>query len=186
MLNCDVDIAGSAIAVFGTVPASMSEPPTVAYFVDSLPPSIITLPHATADMPNHQLYTSPSLSWNEEHLLFINVTKTMPEIPYALAGFSLSHQALGSNSSQFSQGTPTMATPTATLSTTVSTAPASTNSTTMLHHKTISIVAGILGSLAFLLIVGAVVFLILRWRTYARRELSGRLYSESMRSTSGE
>jgi len=68
---------GSAIGVFGTVPASSPElePPTVAYCLDSLPPHITTLPHATADMFNQRLYTSPNLSSNEEHVLVINVTK---------------------------------------------------------------------------------------------------------------
>ena len=161
----------------------MSEPPTVAYFLDSLPPYITTLPHATADMPNYPLYVSPNLSLSEEHVLFINVTQTRFEIPYALAGFSLSRPAVFFNSSQSSQGTPATATPMATPSTTLPTVPASTSST---NHKTIGIVAGVLGSMVFLFIVGAVIFTILRRRTYGPRGQSERIYSENLRSRSGE
>lgn len=178
ILTCDINIAGSAIVVFGTVPASKSEcePPTVAYFLDNLPPSITTLPHATAYTPNQPLYASPNLSPNEEHLLFINVTKTQPGVPYALAGFSLSSLAPNSTSSQSSQGIPTATPPMA---------PASASSITMPDHKTISIVAGVLGSLVLLFSVGTIIFLILRWRT-RRDETSEGFCPEASRSRSGE
>jgi hypothetical protein len=174
-LTCDINIVGSAIVVFGTVPESMSEcePPTVAYFLDNLPPSVTTLPHATADTHDQPLYASPNLSANEEHLLFINVTKTQPGVPYALAGFSLSFLRLAPNfnSTQSSQSIPT-ATP--------STTPTSASSITMPDHKTISIVAGVLGSLVFLFSVGTAIFVILRWRT--RRETSEGFCPEVSRS----
>ena len=162
-----IDIAGSGIVVFGTVPASnQSEPATVAYFLDTLPPSITILPQATADIPNQPLYSSLDLSPNEEHRLFINVTKIQPETPYALAGFSISPVPC-SRSSQSSQATSTA---------TTSTAPVSASPIIMPDHKTIIIVAGVLGSLVFLFIVAILVFLILRWRMYARREM---FYSEN-------
>ena len=158
-----IDISGSAIVVFGTVPASnQSEPPTVAYFLDTLPPSITTLPQAAADIPNQPLYSSLDLSPNEQHRLFINVTKIQPETPYALASFSISPVLPCSRSSQSSQATSQTATS--------PTAPISASPITMPDHKTIIIVAGVLGSLVFLFIVAILVSLILRWRMYARRE----------------
>ena len=159
-----IDITGSAIVVFGTVSASnQSEPPpTVAYFLDKLPPSITTLPQAAADIPNQPLYSSLDLSPNEQHRLFINVTKIQPETPYALASFSISPVLPCSRSSQSSQATSQTATS--------PTAPISASPITMPDHKTIIIVAGVLGSLVFLFIVAILVSLILRWRMYARRE----------------
>lgn len=157
----------------------MSEPPTAAYVLDSLPISNTTLPCATTDIPNQPLYSSPNLSTNEEHLLFINVTKITPEAPYALAGFSLSPVASGSNSSQSSQNSPSATPPTV---------PASASATSMPDHKALRIVAGVLGPLVFLSIVGVIIFLISRWRMsrYARRELSERLCSGTSRNRSGE
>ena len=163
--------AGSAIIVFGTVPASnQSEPPTVAYFLDTLPPSITTLPQATADIPNQPLYSSLDLSPNERHRLFINVTKIQPETPYALASFSIFPVPCSQS--------PQTTSPTATFSK----APVSASSITTPDHKTIIIVAGVLGSLVFLFIVTILIFLILRWRMYARRE---RAHSENP-TTPGE
>ena len=151
-----IDIAGSAIVVFGTVPASNhSEQPTVAYFLDTLPPFITTLPQATADIPNQPLYSSLNLSPNEEHRLFINVTKTQPEAPYSLTGFSISPVSCYQNSQSTQVTSPT--------------APVSTSPIIMPDHQTIIIVAGVLGSLVFLFIVAILVFLILRWRMYAQR-----------------
>lgn len=167
-----IDIAGSAIVVFGTVPASnQSEPPTVAYFLDTLPPSITTLPQAMANIPNQPLYASLDLSPTEEHRLFINVTKTQDEAPYALSSFSIS-PVLCSNSSPSSQATSL-------------TAPVSTSSTTIPNHKniTVQVVAGVLSSLVFLLTVAIFVYLILRWRIYARRE---RVHSENSRTRPGD
>jgi len=159
---------GSAIIVFGTVPASnQSEPPTVAYFLDTLPPSITTLPQATADTPNQPLYSSLGLSPDERHRLFINVTKIQPETPYALTSFSIS-PVLCPRNSQSPQTTSPMATS--------STAPVSASPITMPDHKTIIIVAGVLSSLVFLFIVAILVFLIVRWGMYARRE---RVHSEN-------
>ena len=161
MLNCDVDPTGSAIVVFGTVPASdQLEPPTAAYWVDALPPSTTTtLLNATTKVANQLLYASPPLSSDEEHQLLINVTKTQTEAPYTLTGFFVLPPASNSTSSQ-STASPTC-----------------TSFITSL--KTVSIVAGIMGSLIFLFIVGVVIFLIFRWRMQARRELSENLPSES-------
>ena len=132
---------------------------------DTLPPSTTTLPQATDDIPNQPLYSSLDLSTNEEHRLFINVTKTHPEAPYALTSFSISPVSC-SNSSQSSQATSP-------------TAPVFATSTAMLDHKTIYIV-GVLGFLVFLFIVIILVFLVLRWRIYTRR------YSENPTSRPGE
>lgn len=157
MLNCDVDPTGSAIVVFGIVPASdQLELPTAAYWVDALPPSTITtLFNATTKVANQLLYASPPLSSDEEHQLLINVTKT--QAPYTLTGFFVFPPASNSTSSQAS--------------------PTCTSFITSL--KTVSIVAGIMGSLIFLFVVGVVFFLIFRWRMQARRELSENLPSES-------
>jgi len=181
---------GSAIGVFGTVPASSPElePPTVAYCLDSLPPYITTLPHATADMLNQPLYTSPNLSSNEEHLLVINVTNSMPRAPpYALAGFSLSPNGSQSSGSQgiSPTTTPPMTTPPTTTPTPTVTPPTVTPPTvtpspvtpsvpasaTMSNGNLTGIVAGILGCLVFVFIVGIIICLVSRWRTHVRREL---------------
>ena len=164
-----IDITGSAIVVFGTVSASnQSEPPpTVAYFLDKLPPSITTLPQATAVIPNQPLYSSSDLSPNEQHRLFINVTKIQPETPYALASFSISPVPCSSSSRSYWATSPTA---------TSSTVPLSATPMSMADHKTIIIVAGVLGSLVFLFTVAILVFLILRWRMNSQRE---RFYAEN-------
>jgi hypothetical protein len=159
--DTQLTIAGSSIVVFGTVPASnQSQPPTVAYFLDTLPPSIMTLPQATADISNQPLFSSHYLSPNDEHRLFINVTKIHPETPYALASFFISPVPCSRTSQATSPTTTSL------------TAPVTASSLSMPDHKTIIIVAGVLGSLVFLFIVAILVFLILRWRIYARRERS--------------
>lgn len=173
-----IDIAGSAIVVFGTVPASnQSEPPTVAYFLDTLPPSITTLPQATVDIPNQPLYSSLDLSPNEEHRLFINVTNIRSGTPYALTSFSISPVPCLRNSQPSQATSPTASSSTASSPTASSpTATVSASPTTISDYKTTIIVAGVLGSLIFLFVVAILVFLILRWRMYARREMD---YSEN-------
>jgi len=187
----------STIVVFGTVFAipPECEPPTVAYFLDSLPPYITTLPRATVDMLNQPLYTSPTLSPNEEHLLVINVTNRTPQSrPYALASFFLSPVALSASSTQSSQGIPPTTTPptttpptatppTATLTTSVIPPTVPASATTMPNNNIIGIVAGVVGCLVFIFIVGIVSSLITRWRTYARRELSEEFWAETRSET---
>jgi len=200
---------GSAIGVFGTVPASSPElePPTVAYCLDNLPPYITTLPYATADMLNQPLYTSPNLSSNEEHILVINVTNSMPSAaPYALAGFFLSRNSIQFSGSQgipptatsiapptatsitpptatppTTTPTPTATPPTATPPTAISTSatPSFPASATMSNGSLIGIVAGVSGCLVFAFILGLIIFLVSRWRTHARRGLSEEFYAET-------
>ena len=165
-LSCDIGFAGSAIVVCGTIaPSNQSEPPPkIAYFLDKLSPSITTLPHATNAVPNQPLYAASRLSLNEEHVLLINVSKA--QAPYVLNGFFVSClESSNSHSMSFHDPPSPTTSPSASSTMVLDTDP----------HKTIMIVAGVLGSLLFLFIVGIVIFLILRWRMHARREQSERL-----------
>ncbi|KDR79986.1 hypothetical protein GALMADRAFT_208230 [Galerina marginata CBS 339.88] len=170
---------GSGIVVFGTVPASNDtfEPPTAVYTIDQDPPFSTTLPRAAKAIPNQPLFASGQHLSDDEHQLVINVTTV--SAPYSLANFFVMPRGSGSKDMigqpptggviSHSSILPTP-TPTITSSTPQLASPDSSNG----HHKekVVKTLAGVLGTIAFLMLTIVTAFYFFRRRVIAKRKLA--------------
>lgn len=146
--------------VFGTVPASNSSlaPPTAMYSLDSDPPFATTLALASNDIPNQPLFASNHiLSSNAEHTLTINVTNA--EAPFSVNNFFI----FPTNRGNMTRNTK-------------SSAGSQTRDRGLVgssSEKTVQVLAGILGTIASLCIIGGIVYWLLRRRMTAKVRRKG-------------
>ncbi|KAF8155727.1 hypothetical protein B0H34DRAFT_507723 [Crassisporium funariophilum] len=156
---------GSGIIVFGTVPASNTSapPPTAAYHLDASPPFVTTLAHAEVAVADQPLFASSSLSSDDEHVIFINVTNAGAS--YTLARFFIFPKATASKNMIGSVPSDMIPLPSSSKVTpTPRPAPSSQN--------TVKVVAGVLGTLLFLLTLAGVLFFIFRRKTQTKCEIA--------------
>ncbi|TFK38173.1 hypothetical protein BDQ12DRAFT_723530 [Crucibulum laeve] len=161
---------GTGIVVFGTVPPSNEtiRPPTAVYIMDDMAPFATTIPTARKAIANQPLFAASQLSPDVEHTFLINVTQA--ESPYTLDYFFI----FKSNDSQeMVEQLPTGTDSSPTQSTSASSwemqeTPNASGSPVSSVHKSVKILAGILGTVVALAIFVGVFFVIRRQRRRRR------------------
>lgn len=165
---------GSGIIVFGTVPVSNSSdpPPEAVYHIDGQAFST-TLPFATVDVPNQPLFASSAMLNNSLHSITVNITAATSK-PYIFQSILIfPNPGPGNKDAISSVPSPTSTSKTSTSSSVVA---SSTNGTAQAFspgnshtaydpQKTIGILAGLLGTLVFIVIFAAIVFVMSRRRS---------------------
>lgn len=157
---------GTGIVVFGTVPASNAsvQPPTAAYIIDKRPPKTTTLPTASNAISDQPLFAAMRLAPDEEHQLVIDVQSA--EAPYTLEYFFIFPKSSGSQNMVNKLPTNPVTEPSMTTIPAPTSAPLSTAPDPM--SSTVKILAGMLGSVVVLLIVGLILFLFRRHQQRTR------------------
>ncbi|TFK73537.1 hypothetical protein BDN72DRAFT_893943 [Pluteus cervinus] len=147
---------GTGIVVFGTVPASNDtiRPPTAAYTIDSEPAHVTTLPTASRSITDQPLFASLQLSGDIAHTIVINIQTA--DTPFTLEYFFV-FPTFPNSSMDVQVNTNIPVAPTA-----YTTQPPTTSGAVLMGQdesgNTVKILAGLLGCLVVLMIVGVVLF----------------------------
>ncbi|KAJ7167427.1 hypothetical protein C8R43DRAFT_1232327 [Mycena crocata] len=171
-----LNFSGSAITVFGSVPASNESrvPPTAAYSIDASEPFVTAEPRATRLIPDQPLFAASQLS-HDPHLLVINVTDVHPESRFSIGFFKVTPWPPEASASAIP---PQSSSPVS--SSTSSAAQVSSATST---SATIVILAGVLGSVVFVLLCfSALLFVIIRrrrQRAHKSQSLKSSLFTSS-------
>jgi len=141
---------GSEITVYGSIPSSNTthSPPTAAYAIDAAKPFVTAEPMATEPILNQPLFSASQLS-GDMHTLVINVTDVQTESPFSIDYFIVTPP--------LPQASVIPPDPTEAVS--------SLSSKPQASGATVGILAGVLGSVVFILLcLCAFFFVILRRR----------------------
>ncbi|KAJ6459718.1 hypothetical protein C8R47DRAFT_131657 [Mycena vitilis] len=170
---------GTGITVFGSVPPSnaTNAPPTAAYSIDGGTPVITAQPLASTTIPNQPLFFASGLPLGT-HSLFVNVTDVQSASPFSVDYFILnlkptavpSPSAAASPSPSASAISPQKAI-------------ASSESKSAAGGTALRVVAGVLGSVIFILLC-ILAFFIVILRRRRRRQLRSKSMQSSLFTTS--
>ncbi|KAJ7485640.1 hypothetical protein FB451DRAFT_62143 [Mycena latifolia] len=158
---------GSAITVYGSVPASNTThpPPTAVYAIDAATPFTTSEPMASSPILNQPLFSASQLS-EDTHTLVINVTAVQAASPFSIDYFIVTPRPSASAKL-----------PESSLATT------SSLTKTQPSGATVGILAGVLGSVIFVLLCLSAFFLVIFRRRRQRMQRS-KSFQSSLFTTS--
>ncbi|KAJ7635026.1 hypothetical protein FB45DRAFT_1025927 [Roridomyces roridus] len=156
------NFTGSAITVFGSIPASNSSNPgpTAAYSIDAAKPFVTTQPMASQEIDFQPLFSASQLSSDTVHEITINVTDVQPGAPFTL-DYLIFAPSPPQGSSSASESLSVSATAPATSSLDVQGASSRTNPFDQGGTGTTVAIVAVLGTVVFVLIVLLVLFLVI-------------------------
>jgi len=165
------NFTGSAITVFGSIPVSNKTdgPPTAAYSIDAAKPFVTAQPMANQPIINQPLFSASQLS-SGMHTLLVNVTDVQSASPFSVDYFIVTPSppkvtATSSPTAVSASAPPAVSASASAISPQSSVGLASALSKTQSSGTTVGIIAGVLGSVIFVLLgLLVLLFVILRRR----------------------